>query len=621
MPDKQVILIHPPFCMPDKPYISTAVLYSHLTGQGVDVSLLDLNIEFYREHLSQSAIHSALEFAEKRFQELDNRNCLNSLEIQEYQKLVHLKTRMAEGEAPPFHLLFQNSGLSNVEQFMLFGLAVDIVNTRYFPDSLEFLITTGYIRHKSCDNKFSSHDILRSIEKQSLYSASIKKIMVGYLSDKNPCMIGISVSFPDQILPAFYTASVIRKINPDIHISFGGTFVSSHMRHIGNVQLFDHVDTFILDEGEAPLLELVRCLDESKSYDHIPGLIYARAGRIFKNEPVHAPGSPSLTQPDYGCVDLDRYLVNTRSMALLFRLSQGCYWHRCSFCRTELSFVKHHVCGDTADITDWISALVERCPVRILHFTDDAADPDTLVGLSRFLLDRNIAVSWVTNMRFDSRITHEKLALYKKAGCRAIYFGLESCCERVLKKMKKGISLPCVERVLTHCADIGIPVHLYMIVGFPTETEQEARESFSRVYEWKKKGLARQVIYNVFEISAGSDIASHPERYGITEIGSSPSHDLVPPVSRFTSGGMERKTSESLCFDFITQLAHIRSYSAKEMMDLLMNDAPGKSVQAIQTQYDTEAIRTSIEQLYKDYNSKDIQFNPVPGFALSKTRR
>jgi radical SAM superfamily enzyme YgiQ (UPF0313 family) len=617
--DKQVVLIHPPFCMPDKPYISTAVLYSFLSAQGVDVSVLDLNIEFYRDYLSPNAIHKGVDFIEKRFQELDNRSKLDSLEIQEYRNLVHLKKKMS-GDPPPFDLLFTDSRLNNVEQFMLFGLGIDIVNTLHFPESLDFLATTGYIRHSCRGNTFSSHDVVRRISEPSLYSSVIQRIMTGYLNAINPGIIGISVSFPDQIRPAFHTASVIKTLRPEIHICLGGTAVSSHFRDITNIRLFDHVNTFILDEGETPLLELIRCLNDSAPYHHIPGLMYAEAGRIFKNEPDRTASATGLTLPEYRCADLGRYLVNTRSMALLCRLSQGCYWRKCSFCRTHLSFVNHHILAELDDVTPWIDKMVERTPVRILHFTDDAADPDLLYSLSRHLAGHDSPVHWVANMRFDPRITHEKLDMYKKARCRALYFGLESCHTRVLKKMKKGISIPFVEKTLKHCADIGIPVHLYMIVGFPTETEQEALESFKRVYAWKEQGLATQVIYNVFEISGGSDIALNPSDYGISGIASSPSNDLNPPVSDFTGIGMEREKAKSLCSDFIKKLNGTGRCLKKDILDLFKPDRSGTVHRDIKTRYDMDLIRTSIERLLAGPNSKDVRFVPVPGFSVSAKR-
>jgi anaerobic magnesium-protoporphyrin IX monomethyl ester cyclase len=618
MPDKQVVLIHPPFSMPDKPYISAAVLYAYLSKHGVDVSVFDLNIEFYRDYLSLGKIDLALDFMEKRFNELDNRESVNSLEIQEYLKLVRLKERM-QGEPPPFHLLFNNCGLSNVEQFALFGLGIDIVNTLYFPESLNFTIATGYIRYSCYGSKFSSNDIIHGIQKPSLYSAAIRKIIAGYLFDNTPIMIGISVSFPDQILPAFYAAAVIKEINPEIHICFGGTFVSSHMRDIKNINLFDHVDTFILDEGESPLLELIRCLNESRSYDHIPGLVWNLGDKINKNEPAHPSRQGNkLPLPDYESVDLERYLVNTGSMALLLGLSRGCYWHKCSFCRTGLSFIKHHICAEFNDITAWIKNLVDKYPIRILHFTDDAADPELLYKLSVFLIEQKITLYWVSNMRFDSGITLEKLMIFKEAGCRAIYFGLESCNERILKKMKKGISIPFVEKTLKHCAEIKIPVHLYMIVGFPTETEQEAQASFDIVHEWKKIGLASQVIYNVFEISGWSDIASNPEDYGITNIKSSPSLDLNPPESDFTCSGMERKKAESLCFEFITTLARTRSFSKNDMMNLFFTKEPEIRPHEVRTGFDIDIIQASIERLNMAYDAKTVRFKAIPGFILSK---
>ncbi len=613
MPDKQVILIHPPFCMPDKPYISTAVLFSFLRAQGINTAVLDLNIEFYREYLSPDNIDNALDFIEKRFKQLDDSPSLDSLEIQEYLKLAALKNSMT-GDCPPFHLLFTNCGMGNTQQFKLFAMGLNIVNTMHFPESLEFLINTGYIRYRCPGNKFSSNDIIEGINKHSIYSDIISNILLGYLEGKSPEIIGISISFPDQIMPAFHAASVIKKLRPEIHVCLGGTFVSSHMRSISNISLFDYVDTLILDEGEAPLLELCRCLNESKPYDHIPGLIFKKEGRICPNGPAIS-GMKKLTQPDYSSVDLARYLADKSTMALLFRLSQGCYWHRCSFCRTGLSFVKNHIQAELSDIAAWIKKLVEDSPVRILHFTDDAADPELLEQLSLFLLENGQSIAWITNMRFDFRISLEKLKLYKQAGCRGIFFGLESCNERVLIKMKKGISMKFVEKTLNNCSKAQIPVNLYMIVGFPTETEEEALESFATVSALKKKGLVRQVVYNVFEISCWSDISLNPQDYEITEIVRSSTADLDPPITEFVCSGMHRSKAEAFCREFIGRLARIAP----------LNDTAGKiftdeakNVQSvINTQYDTEILSRELNTLYGKYYSR-LQFEPVPGFRLDK---
>lgn len=616
MPDRKTVLIHPPFCMPDKPYISTAVLYSYLSSQGVDVAVFDMNIEFYREYLSLSNIRKGLDHCEKRFHSLDNSLSMNNLEIREYLELVKVKRRMS-ASPPPFHLLFENGVLTNVEQFMLFSLSLDIVNTLHFPESLKFLQNTEYIRYYRQGSNFSSHSIVDSIKKTSLYSTAVTRIVFEYFHDELPDIVGISVSFPDQILPALYAANIIKKMNPKSHVCLGGTFISSHLREMNTLQFFDHIDSFILDEGENPLLELIRCLSESRSYTHIPGLIFKRGDQIVKNEPL-AEQKSTLPMPDYRSVDLTKYLVSTGSMALLFRLSRGCYWHQCSFCRTQLSFVKNYLEAGVGQITSWIVQLVEHTPVRLLHLTDDAADPEMLQELSRNIIQKALSISWITNMRFDARISREKLESYKNAGCRMIFFGLESCNTRILKKMKKGISMKSVESTLRSCAEVGIPVHLYMIVGFPTETVDEARKTFTTVYKWKKSGVVKQVVYNVFEISGWSDIASNNEAYGVSDAFKSSTLDLAPPVSDFTCSGMDRSTARALCQEFITELSCLDSYSQKDLLSLYSKGRNQEDPTSIKTQYNTHEIMKEIEKLSREYGSKEVQFAEIPSFSVTR---
>jgi hypothetical protein len=159
-----------------------------------------------------------------------------------------------------------------------------------------------------------------------------------------------------------------------------------------------------------------------------------------------------------------------------------------------------------------------------------------------------------------------------------------------------------------------------MIVGFPTETEHEAQASFAKVFEWKENDLVRQVVYNVFEISGGSDIASHPGDYGITEITSAPLMDLIPPITEFTCSGMDRKKAKSLCFDFIAELSRITAHSTNDQMNMFLTSIPGTVPHGVPTQYDMDMIQAAAEELYTIYDAKKVRFNIIPGFTFSKKR-
>ena len=71
----------------------------------------------------------------------------------------------------------------------------------------------------------------------------------------------------------------------------------------------------------------------------------------------------------------------------------------------------------------------------------------------------------------------------RDAGCHKIVFGLETYNKRMMDFMQKGIAQENVDRICSDCVDLGIGVHCYIIVGFPTETEEEARETMNFVLE------------------------------------------------------------------------------------------------------------------------------------------
>jgi radical SAM superfamily enzyme len=50
-------------------------------------------------------------------------------------------------------------------------------------------------------------------------------------------------------------------------------------------------------------------------------------------------------------------------------------------------------------------------------------------------------------------------------------FGLESSNKRVLSLMDKGIETEMTNSIIDYCLDADIAVHMYVIVGFPSETK------------------------------------------------------------------------------------------------------------------------------------------------------
>jgi len=396
-----------------------------------------------------------------------------------------------------------------------------------------------------------------------MYEGILNELLKQRIIDQDILAVGLSVSFPDQVLPAFKCAQIIKGLRPDIHITIGGSFISVHMRQFEEKRLFHFIDTIILDDGERPLelllAELARKTDK-EGFD-IPGVMYLRENSIITIPPVQPVQSDNLPMPDYTIFPLDEYLIKNKRMALLFRLSRGCYWAKCAFCRTQHSIIKDYRKADSQFIYNNLKSIVTLSGISIYHFTDDAAPPDVLEAISKQIKKDNLSIGWVVNLRFSPELTTQRLGNYKEGGCRHIYFGLESFTPRLLRLMKKGISLKQVKSCLLGCAEIGIPVTVYMIVGFPTETEAEARDSFKKILQLKKKGLIRNCVYNIFEMVNHSSISADPKKYTIEKLNRASHLDLVPPITQFQCAGMSRERAKELCKEFI--------YKLKDLSDMM----------------------------------------------------
>jgi anaerobic magnesium-protoporphyrin IX monomethyl ester cyclase len=81
-----------------------------------------------------------------------------------------------------------------------------------------------------------------------------------------------------------------------------------------------------------------------------------------------------------------------------------------------------------------------------------------------------------------SRVTHVDLALFqqmRRAGCKRIFFGIESGDENVLKEMKKGITPDQARAAVEACVAAGIKAAGFFMVGYLGETTESLIRSIN----------------------------------------------------------------------------------------------------------------------------------------------
>ena len=78
-------------------------------------------------------------------------------------------------------------------------------------------------------------------------------------------------------------------------------------------------------------------------------------------------------------------------------------------------------------------------------------------------------------------VDEEKLDYIASLGCARIEYGIESCRDITLKRVRRGHDFACSERAVRETAARGIPVCGHFILGLPGETRETLLEDVARI--------------------------------------------------------------------------------------------------------------------------------------------
>jgi hypothetical protein len=265
-------------------------------------------------------------------------------------------------------------------------------------------------------------------------------------------IIGLSVNYLSQALPAFAIAGLLRRLHPERRVILGGGLVTSWVAQ-GSLATDERfgglVDAVLPGRGEDGILE---CLG------------------IARRVPAAAPDFGNLVRLDY--------LAPTR--ILPYNFSSGCPWKRCSFC-PETAEGSRYVGLSVGRAMREIHGLIARHPPGLLHFTDNEIAPLYL----RALAESPPGVPWYGFARFSPQLADPDFCRRLAAsGCVMLQLGLESADQAVLDALGKGTRLDQIERALQGLDDAGIGVFLYLLFGTPAEDADAARRTRDFVAAW-----------------------------------------------------------------------------------------------------------------------------------------
>ena len=160
--------------------------------------------------------------------------------------------------------------------------------------------------------------------------------------------------------------------------------------------------------------------------------------------------------------------------------SRGCPY-RCLFCSPTLRQSHGHTFrGQSARRVYHDMARLHRdFGVTAVYMVDDlfTYDRRRVVELCELLRRRPLPVQWVLQTRVDC-LDRELVAGLNPAGCRGLKLGIESGSDRVLRVLRKGITVDQALRTAAEVKRAGLSLNACFILGTPGETEEEMEQTF-----------------------------------------------------------------------------------------------------------------------------------------------
>ena len=379
----------------------------------------------------------------------------------------------------------------------------------------------------------------------NLLDTTLQNLTIDAVHLHTPDVVLVSVPFPGCVYSAFRIVQAIRQSHRDVITVLGGGFVNTELRKLNEPRVFDYFDYVTLDDGERPLLALFEHLQGSRPQEQLVRT-FLRSDQNHNVE-YHDHAEPDVPfaevgTPTWDGLPINDYLSTLDMLNPMHRLwsdgrwnkltvAHGCYWKKCSFCDVTLDYIGRY--DDVAAVTlvDRIEAVIAETGQTGFHFVDEAAPPKALRAMAEEILRRGLTVTWWGNIRFEKSFNSELCQLLADSGCVAVSGGLEVASDRLLKLMKKGVSVEQVAAVTKNFSEAGVLVHAYLMYGFPTQTVHDTVDALEYVRQLFLEDCIQSGFFHRFTCTVHSPVGQHPEEYGIT---------LVPgPPATFARNDVE----------------------------------------------------------------------------------
>lgn len=223
----------------------------------------------------------------------------------------------------------------------------------------------------------------------------------------------------------------------------------------------------------------------------------------------------NLELPDLSKYNLDRYLNNkigTRAINIYY--TRGCVGN-CIFCHEKEVFPGYRS-RPPEEVVKEMDYLSKEYGIALFRFSDSILNPtkDHILSLAEELLkDKRRNHLWAGMIRANHSFSESEAQMLFESGCRALWCGVESGDETVIKFVEKDVKLNILNNLAKVLSQNGIDFVTFWILGAPWDDQNSAIKSSERITEIIKHGGG--VHFFPFRLYCNAKMCNDSNRMGL----------------------------------------------------------------------------------------------------------
>lgn len=315
----------------------------------------------------------------------------------------------------------------------------------------------------------------------------------------------------DEIMEAVRLA---KKHHPQAIMILGGAHPTL-MPH--EIEACPEVDVVFQGEGEITFPQLLTQVERG---EQLP--------RQVRGDPPDLDKLPFAARDLFPAQDLPWPSLGFRQPFVTIITGRGCRYN-CSFCQPaeRLMFGKRVRRRSVANVMEELRSLREKQGLNSLMIHDDCLteDPGWVQEFCAQYTASGFNAPFLCQSRPDLICKHPDLiAEMRRAGLRWLIIGFESGSDRVLRFLRKGTTCEQNLEAARLCRRLGIRIWANYMLGLPTETRDEVRETVAMISKIRPD-IGSPAYYTPHP---GSDLFAYCQEHGLSLIESHRSYMRYP---------------------------------------------------------------------------------------------